>query len=520
MYIRTDAEWLRATAASLFAQSVPFDAWIILAHGPIAPETDAALGEIARDPRVTILREPVNLGIMGGMRLCLEQARTEYVVPMDADDLLTPDALQVLSAEIERGHAPALLYSDEDILVGGRAQSPYRRPDWDPVLNLASSYIWHLCCIRRDAALREGLYTDPGATWCHDWDTSFRIARSGETPLHVPEVLYHWRQHPASTSNSAGGVADGSRQSTRHLLERFVAAQPRPELYAIADFPVFRGAPEWYVFREPRLSPPVAVLYLGAEARLPPGIPAASQVRLATAVPPARGRWPWRKARPAPAAAGALAAALEAVREPHVLLLGDGIEPEGEGWWWEAVKLFELHPEIALVGGLLTDRSDRVLRGLEVLDEAGGIHAPQRGARAQDAGPFALWLKPQCVDGAATAFCMVETELLRRSLEELPAETPLHGLGWRLAAQGRAEGRLAAWSPLMRATATAEAAEEPLGQSLPVLRMSGSWPKEGRRLFSQRSRLASYDDPSAERIPATAAAVTSAPNPIVNIPNE
>ena len=86
VYIRTDAELLRATAASLFAQSVPFDAWIILAHGPIAPETDAALGEIARDPRVTMLREPVNLGIVGGMRLCLEQARTEYVVPMDADD--------------------------------------------------------------------------------------------------------------------------------------------------------------------------------------------------------------------------------------------------------------------------------------------------------------------------------------------------------------------------------------------------------------------------------------------------
>ena len=75
-------------------------------------------------------------------------------------------------------------------LAVGRSR-PTGAQTGDPVLNLASSYIWHLCCIRRDAALREGLYTDPGATWCHDWDTSFRIARSGEAPLHVPEVLYH-----------------------------------------------------------------------------------------------------------------------------------------------------------------------------------------------------------------------------------------------------------------------------------------------------------------------------------------
>lgn len=514
VYVRTDAKLLRETADSLFAQSVPFDDWIILAHGPISRETDAALTRIACHSRVTVLHEAVNLGIMGGMRRCLERACTDYVVPMDADDILTPDALQVLSAEIDRAGAPALLYSDEDILVGGRAQAPYHRPDWDPVLNLASSYIWHLCCIRRDAALQEGLYTDPGATWCHDWDTAFRIARSGEVPLHVPEVLYHWRQHPASTSNSAGGVADESRRSTRYLLERFVAAQARPELYTIDDFPVFRGAPEWYVFRQPRMSPPVAALCLGPDARLPPGTPAVRELSLAALRRPARGWWPWRTARPAAITTGVLARDLQAVREPHTLLLGEGVEPDGQGWWWEAVKLFELHPEVALVAGLLTDREGSVLRGLEVLDEAGGICAPQQGARADNPGPFALWLKPQCVDGAATAFCMAETALLRRTLEGLPAETPLAGLGWRLAAQCRAEGRLTAWSPLIRATTTPQAAAEPLTSILTSLRMFGTWPRAGVRLPEQRSRLASFATPSIDRIAAAPAALTLVRQPI------
>ncbi|CAN7397358.1 glycosyltransferase [Phenylobacterium sp. LjRoot225] len=452
VYSGTDAALFRQTAGCLLSQTLAFDQWVILAHGPITDALDSALKELEADPRIQLLREPVNLGIMGGMRRCLAAAETEYVVPVDADDLLTLDALQVLSAEIDRQGSPAMLYSDEDLLVDGVPVHPYWRPDWDPVLNLASSYVWHLCCIRRDAAIEAGLYTDPGATWCHDWDTCFRLSRAS-TPVHVREVLYHWRQHPASTTNTTDGPSEGSRQSTRHLLERFVSQLPEPSLYVIDDFPIYRGAPEWYVVRRPHASPPVAVVGLNGPPAIAAAVPAARTVTLS---PPGRSRPSglifWRRSPDATGlTVGDLSDALQTVEEPHVLLFGGGVVATGDAWWWEAVKLFECHPEVAVVCGDLTDGKRAVLRGIEVLDEAGRLARPTFRQAAGSAGPYALWLKPQCVDSAATDLCFVETALLGRTLAALARETPLVGLGMRLARQARAEGRVTAYSPLISA---------------------------------------------------------------------
>jgi hypothetical protein len=463
VYERTDTDLFRETAASLMQQVVPFDRWVVLAHGPIGEALDAALASLATDPRVCVLREKVNLGIMGGMRLCLEAADGDYVVPMDADDLLTPDALQVMSAAIEAHARPAFLYSDECMLVDGVPMAPYRRPDWDPVLNLASSYIWHLCAIRRDIALTLDLYTDEGATWCHDWDTVFRVTAAGEVPVHVPQVLYLWRQHPASTTHQpdvAPGALSGSRRSTRHLLERFLASRPHRERYTIVDFPIFRGADEWYVVRRPVDPPAVACVLLGGSPTradvgpvatrhcLGPGPEDSLLRRLMGAV----GR---RQD------VAALKQIVGRVTEKLVLFISGGVHPPGDDWWWEAVKLFELHPQAAVVSGLLTDASGRVRRGIErpgLEDNPAGLQA---GNAANAPGPFAIWLKPQCVGAVPTDLFFARTGFLRAALAELPDDARLAGLGLHLAQAAARQGRIAAYSPLIRATATGRLIDGP-----------------------------------------------------------
>ena len=62
--------------------------------------------------------------------MCLEQASKEYRLPMDGDNLLTPDALHVLTAEV-RANAPDLIYTDEDVCDDRTFGSPFFRPDFD-----------------------------------------------------------------------------------------------------------------------------------------------------------------------------------------------------------------------------------------------------------------------------------------------------------------------------------------------------------------------------------------------------
>jgi hypothetical protein len=460
VYERTDAALFAETAACLRGQTLPLHEWVVLAHGPVPAALDRLLDEYAGDPSFRLMRLPTNLGIMGGMRVCLEAASGDYIVPMDADDLLTVDALQVMAGEIAQRGAPALLYSDEDILIDGVPRSPYQRPDWDPVLNLASSYVWHLCVIHRETALRLALYTDAGASWCHDWDTMFRVSEAGLEPVHVPEVLYHWRQHPASSTNRPDPES-GSRRSQRHLLERRLAREPHPGHWRIVDFPVFRGAPEWHVERLPIDPPPVDLIVVGAIDRAA-AVPAASRRLTAPASVAAPPR-PWYQrwfglgaavvpTEVAAANIGALRRALEASSAPRVLVVSEAVEFAGADGWWEAVRLFELFPEVAAVSGYLLDRSGRVVGGAPLVFPNGRVVVPQAGRPADDPGPFAIALKPHCVAGVPTDLFMAERRLLHTVVDALPDEAPLAGLGLRLGLAALADGRRVAFSPLIRAT--------------------------------------------------------------------
>src|SRR4029079_759584 len=128
------APYLRALADSLAAQTWRDYEWILLDNGSRSASTHAVLAAIAVDPRVTLLRVERKLGIVGGMRPVLERATGRYLLPVDSDDALTPDALAVLAAVLQREGYPPLAYSDEDKLRDGRHVDPFQKPDWDPVL--------------------------------------------------------------------------------------------------------------------------------------------------------------------------------------------------------------------------------------------------------------------------------------------------------------------------------------------------------------------------------------------------
>lgn len=460
VYERTDADLFQLTIDSVLDQTFPFFEWILLAHGPIGHEVDNALVELGRRDDVTILRLPENVGIIRGMRICLEAATSEYVVPLDADDLLTGDALYILAEACGRHDLPAFVYTDEDILVDNKRCAPYWRPDWDPVLNLSSSFIWHLCCLRRDAALAADVYGDSIANWCHDWDSVFRIVQAGHIPVHVPEIVYHWRQHPVSSTNRTEPES-GSRQSTHAVLQRFLLGTARPDLYRIEDFPVFRGAPEWTITRLPQEPPGVALLLLGTDdnqaAELYGENPWRYSVAVAASrrVKPARDWRFWRRhERITPPTIEPLKAALATIVEPLSLVRSVSITTDGDGWFWEGVKLFELHGEVKLVHGLVLDKNQMVQRGGEVFLWDGRLVCPQRGKLATDAGAFALALKPHCTASVPTDFFMADTRFLRDTLDRLPDDTPLAGLGIRLSATARASGFLTAFSPLIVGHAT------------------------------------------------------------------
>ena len=136
---------------------------------------EETLIELERDRRVRILRRATNVGIINGLRICLEEAHGQFVAPLDGDDLLTADALQLLIEALTKDGGADFAFSDEDILCEGELRSPFRRTPFDAILCDADSTIWHFCGFKRDRALQLGVYSDEGAEACHDWDTVQRF---------------------------------------------------------------------------------------------------------------------------------------------------------------------------------------------------------------------------------------------------------------------------------------------------------------------------------------------------------
>ena len=134
------------------------------------------------------------------MRQCLERANGRYILPLDSDDLLERDCVNVVMRFLKEANFPAAVYTDEDMFDGVDFGQAYFKPDWDPVLFLHSCYIAHLSVIDRRLALDLGFYTDKSAEGCHDWDSFIRLMNAGHVPRQIPEALYSWRMHGQSTS--------------------------------------------------------------------------------------------------------------------------------------------------------------------------------------------------------------------------------------------------------------------------------------------------------------------------------
>jgi O-antigen biosynthesis protein len=445
VYIRTDPLYFRAAADSLLTQTLPFTEWVILAHGPITPALEATLAELAHDERIRILRRATNLGIIGGMRVCLESATGRFVIPMDADDVLTPDALQLLVEALTREGGADFAYSDEDILHEDKLHSPIRRTLFDPILNDEDSTIWHLCGFDRNSALRLGVYSDLGAEACHDWDTVQRFGSAAAVIRHVPQVLYHWRHHTSSTSAS-GVVSDASLRSVHHVLSGIISRQASPELYEIRPYPLSRGIKQLALLRRRVKPAPICLIYLTREAgiTLPPD-------DVLTTLPIHESRVVVRASDCGAVSDQALATALRDVESDIVVVLDDALRPSNDEGPWDAMRLFEMHAEVVAVGGRILDAQSRVMGCSEVL--AGrDVTNHWMGKSSHDPGSFALALKPQSATTLADGYFFCRSSLFRSIMSTTYGSMPQPQLGVRLAKAANLGGMKLAYSPLVEAT--------------------------------------------------------------------
>lgn len=433
VYEGTSAALFQSLAESVLNQTYNNFEWIVLAHGPIAPELRGVIEGLRRDSRLRIAYLPENLGIMKAMKYCLEKAEGDYIVPIDSDDLLTFDALQVFSAEILRNKFPAFLYSDEDHLRDQALFAPYERPDWDPILNMTSSYIWHLCAFSRETALRIGVYGDVSTNWCHDWDTVTRFWLASEKVLHVPEVLYHWRQHDQSTTNKSGEHS-GSLESQKNLLGKIIKSAAHPDRFEVRESNVWRGAKEWSIEANSLDEDKVRLVVIhraeAGDLNLTP-FQADSSRYISTA--------------------DQLVSLVLNTDAEYLCFLDSYTKEIDSAWKSNLLKYFHLVPNVLSMSGRVVDRQDRVACGGDLFHEAGFVSDPMRGQSSDAAGPFSLALKARSVDLFNLYFSAATVRHLKEILKEWEGGDSLDELSVFVGVEAWKRGLIVGHDPVVSA---------------------------------------------------------------------
>ena len=156
----------------------------------------------AKDERVRYERLEKNLGISENTNACAKMATGEYIVLFDHDDLMSPIALYENAAAIIDTGAD-VLYSDEDhITEKGEHISPLYKPDWSRDLLYSQMYVCHLFVFRRELFEKIGGFRK-AYDGSQDYDLMLRLSEHTENIVHIPEILYSWRETESSTANNA-----------------------------------------------------------------------------------------------------------------------------------------------------------------------------------------------------------------------------------------------------------------------------------------------------------------------------
>lgn len=239
---RTPPVFLREMIDSLLAQT--YGNWeLCIANGsPEEEEMDRILKEYEeRDQRIRVLNLKENLGIAENTNAALSMAKGEFVGLLDHDDLLAPNALYEIVQALSKDEMMDAIYTDEDKVTMNLDEhfQPHLKPDFNLDLLRSNNYICHFFAARRSVIEKAGGFRKEfeGA---QDHDFIFRCVENSRHVGHVPEILYHWRTHKASTADNPASKMYAYDAGKRAIEAHLARMETKGKVSHTPDFGFFR----------------------------------------------------------------------------------------------------------------------------------------------------------------------------------------------------------------------------------------------------------------------------------------
>ncbi|WP_353203860.1 glycosyltransferase [Sphingomonas sp.] len=190
------------TIASLQAQS--FTDFELIVVDDCSTDATVAVVEAFADPRIRVIRSPVNRRVVLTRNAAFAAARGRYIAALDHDDLCHPDRFARQIAYLDAHPEIVLVGTAANVLSEGAilpsSLAPLSTPpviEW--LLRIENPLVWSSVMLRADAARRLDPFQRPEMVYAEDFDLYHRISAYGGI-ARLDDELMTYRRHGGGAS--------------------------------------------------------------------------------------------------------------------------------------------------------------------------------------------------------------------------------------------------------------------------------------------------------------------------------
>ncbi|CAI3928178.1 Glycosyltransferase involved in cell wall bisynthesis (WcaA) (PDB:5MLZ) [Commensalibacter communis] len=196
---------------------------------------------VKQDARIKSVILKTNKGISEATNAGIKKATGEWIAFFDHDDVLVPQALEMMIGSAQL-HQAQMLYSDEDKVDDyGAFVEPHFKPDFNYRYLLGLNYICHFVMVKVGAVKKAGqLHSRYDGAQDHDFLLRLTEVIPHQQIYHVPEVLYHWRKTAGSTAETVDNKEYAIRAGVACVQDHLKRIKKSANVSSIKDFTAYQ----------------------------------------------------------------------------------------------------------------------------------------------------------------------------------------------------------------------------------------------------------------------------------------
>lgn len=192
------ANFLEETINSLIQQT--FNDWecIIVNDGSTDNTEEIALALAGKDTRIKYIHQE-NKGVSAARNAAINISEGKYLIPVDADDLISPNYLEACFCELEKDENVKIVYAEGQKFGMQSGRCEFR--NFDLKIMAYDNLIFNSAMFRKSDFINSGGYSE----YLHvgeDWELWLNLLKDGGSVVKLPFIGYCYRVHNASKTRT------------------------------------------------------------------------------------------------------------------------------------------------------------------------------------------------------------------------------------------------------------------------------------------------------------------------------